>query len=85
MRIEEGVRYGTFYGRKFMKSCNELPAPFNAQCGPGNAFQVNNEGYVVWVGAGNDPGMGITHNLWNAVLPGGRRRTACRRHGACRS
>lgn len=70
MRIEEGVRYGTFFGRKFMTSCNELPAEYRSQCGgPGSAFQRNDEGYLVWVGAGNNPRMGITDNLWNAVLP----------------
>lgn len=70
MRVEEGVRYGTFYGRKFMTGCSELPTNFQSQCGTStSAFQVNDEGYLVWVGEGNNPGMGITHNLWNAELP----------------
>lgn len=70
MRIEEGVRYGTFYGRTFMTGCSQLPSTFQSQCGtPTSAFQVNDEGYVVWVGQGNNPAMGITHNLWNATLP----------------
>lgn len=70
MRIEEGIRYGTFFGRKFMRSCSELPGDFQSQCGGStSAFQRNDEGYIVWVGEGNNPGMGITHNLWNAVLP----------------
>jgi TonB-linked SusC/RagA family outer membrane protein len=69
LRIEEGVRYGTFYGRYFMRGCEDLPAAFQTQCGPGQAFQTNNEGYLVWVGAGNNPGMGVTDNLWNAALP----------------
>lgn len=70
IRIAEGERYGTLYGRKFMRSCSEMPAEFRSQCGgSGSAFQINDEGYVVWVGQGNDPTMGITHNLWNAVLP----------------
>jgi TonB-linked SusC/RagA family outer membrane protein len=70
IRIEEGVRYGTFYGRSFITQCSQLPAAFQSQCGSSNsAFQRNNEGYLVWVGAGNNPGMGITDNLWNAVLP----------------
>jgi hypothetical protein len=30
----------------------------------------NNEGYIVWVGAGNTAQDGITKNLWQAVLPG---------------
>jgi TonB-linked SusC/RagA family outer membrane protein len=70
-RVEEGQRYGTFYGREFVTSCNQLPANFQSQCGgQGSAFQRNDEGYIVWVGQGNNPGMGVTDNLWNAVLPG---------------
>jgi len=70
IRIGEGERYGTIYGREFMTNCSQMPDPFRSQCGgAGSAYQVNDEGYVVWVGAGNNPGMGITHNLWNAVLP----------------
>jgi TonB-dependent SusC/RagA subfamily outer membrane receptor len=69
IRVEEGIRFGTIFGREFMRSCAQLPAPFNAQCGPGQAFQTNQDGWIVWVGQGNNPGMGITHNLWNATLP----------------
>jgi TonB-linked SusC/RagA family outer membrane protein len=69
IRVAEGERFGTFYGRQFMTSCAQMPASFQSQCGTGQAFQRNNEGYIVWVGAGNNPGMGITDNLWNAVLP----------------
>jgi TonB-linked SusC/RagA family outer membrane protein len=63
----EGERYGTFYGRRFARSCAELPAPFNdaAHCGGSNTeYQLNNEGYLVWVGAGNSYRDGITRNLW---------------------
>lgn len=71
MRIEEGVRYGTFYGRQFATECAQLPSQFQSNCGgPTSAFQRNNEGYIVWVGQGNNPGMGITDNLWNTTLPG---------------
>jgi TonB-linked SusC/RagA family outer membrane protein len=70
IRIEEGLRYGTLYGRQFMRSCSQLPGNFAQQCGAGQPFQINQDGYVVWVGQGNNPGMGITHNLWNAQLPG---------------
>jgi hypothetical protein len=53
-----------------MTSCSQLPASFQSQCGgPTSAYQKNDEGWLVWVGDGNNPGMGITHNLWNAVLP----------------
>jgi TonB-linked SusC/RagA family outer membrane protein len=70
IRIEEGLRYGTIWGRQFMTSCADLPAEFQAQCGgPNSAFQLNDEGWLVWVGEGNTPGMGITDNLWNTQLP----------------
>jgi hypothetical protein len=66
-----GERVGTFYGRKFAQSCGELPAPYAADCGgPTSSFQANDEGWIVWVGAGNNPGMGITNNLWETQLPG---------------
>jgi len=62
-------RLGTFYGHRFITSCAELPAPFNADCGgQTSSFQRNDEGFVVWVGAGNNPGMGIKNNLWEAAI-----------------
>jgi len=69
-RIETGVPYGTMYGRKFVRNCSELPTGFNTQCGgEGQAFQKNKDGFIVWTGAGNSLGDGITKNLWNASLP----------------
>ncbi|HEV8265808.1 MAG TPA: SusC/RagA family TonB-linked outer membrane protein [Gemmatimonadales bacterium] len=70
----EGERYGTFYGHKFITSCSELPAPYNsaANCGgTGTQFQRNDDGWIVWVGAGNNPGMGITNNLWETQFVNG--------------
>lgn len=67
----EANRFGNIWGRKFYKSCGELPgAALQAQCGDGRAFQVNDQGYVVWVGAGNSWKDGITRNLWQTILPG---------------
>jgi hypothetical protein len=67
-----GEKIGTFYGRAFLQSCGQLPAPYNADCGgSGSSFQLNDEGWLVWVGAGNNPRMGITDNLWETSLPGG--------------
>jgi TonB-linked SusC/RagA family outer membrane protein len=69
-RAAVGEQIGTFYGRYFLRNCRDLPAPFNDDCGgAGDSFQFNDEGYVVWVGAGNNPRMGITSNLWETVLP----------------
>lgn len=64
-----GERLGTFYGHRFLTNCSQLPAPFNGDCGgPASSFQVNDEGFLVWVGAGNNPRMGITNNLWEAAI-----------------
>jgi TonB-linked SusC/RagA family outer membrane protein len=69
----QGERVGTFYGRYFLRSCRDLPASFQSDCGGAtSSFQLNDEGFLVWVGAGNNPGMGITHNLWETTLAGCR-------------
>jgi hypothetical protein len=66
----EGERVGTWYGKKWLRSCEELPAQFAAQCGgPGSQYQVNDDGYVVWTG-GYGLGEGITRNLWQSGLDG---------------
>ncbi len=83
IRVQEGVQYGTFFGRKFLTSCDELPAPFNADCGGAtSSFQVNDDGWLVWVGSGYTWRDGITKNLWQAALPGcinsaGQAQTVC--------
>jgi len=66
---KEGERYGTFYGRMFVTNCSQLPGVLAGACGPGLDFQKNNEGYIVWTGAGNTPADGIVRNLWQATLP----------------
>jgi hypothetical protein len=62
-------RYGNMWGRRWYKSCRELPASVQPDCGPTGAYQVNDEGWVVWVGAGNSWKDGITKNLWQTKLP----------------
>jgi len=74
-------QYGNMYGRKFYRSCSDLPnrsvtvngvtTAYNlqAQCGAGLNYQVNDMGYVVYVGAGNSWQDGITKNLWQTFLP----------------
>ena len=57
------------WGRKFYKSCGDLPGSVQAQCGDGKAFQVNDQGWLVWVGDGNSWRDGITKNLWQTKLP----------------
>ncbi len=62
-------RYGNIWGRKFYTSCGMLPQSVQGQCGPGRAYQVNDDGYVVWTGEGNSWQEGITKNLWQTKLP----------------
>jgi TonB-dependent SusC/RagA subfamily outer membrane receptor len=66
-------RFGNLWGRRFYRSCAELPnrngVNVQAMCGDGRAFQVNDAGWVVWVGEGNTWGDGITKNLWGTKLP----------------
>ncbi len=62
-------RYGNIYGRFFYKGCGDLPSSVQADCGPGKAYQVDDKGWLVWVGAGNTTKDGITKNLWQTKLP----------------
>ena len=69
-------RIGNIWGRSFYKSCAELPdfsistgGGTTLTCGgPGSDFQVDDRGFVVWTGAGNGLGDGITRNLWQTKL-----------------
>ena len=45
-----------------------MPASVQVQCGENKAYQVNDQGWVVWTGDGNSYKDGITKNLWNAKL-----------------
>jgi TonB-linked SusC/RagA family outer membrane protein len=75
---QDGVpvnRFGNIWGRKFYKSCSDLPAGTltaanGYTCGGAtSAFQVNDQGWLVWVGEGNSYKDGITKNLWQTKLP----------------
>jgi TonB-linked SusC/RagA family outer membrane protein len=65
-------RYGNIWGRKFYKSCDELPAgtlTAGHTCGGATSeYQVNDQGWLVWVGEGNSWRDGITKNLWQTKL-----------------
>ncbi len=64
-KIVEGGKMGEMQGRKFVTKCSELPATHVDRCGgAGSEYQKNSDGYIVWVGAGNTVGDGITKNLW---------------------
>lgn len=75
-KFREGEQVGTMYGVDFVKECTQLPTAGNhrAQCSMNSgdlaaAYRPNSEGYIVWVGAGNQITEGITRNLWRAQLP----------------
>lgn len=63
-------RFGQIWGRKFYRSCGDMPKSLQAQCGDGLDYQVNDRGYVAWIGAGNSWRDGITKNLWVTKLSG---------------
>ena len=68
-KIMQGGNMGQIYGRKFVRSCGDLPADFVSRCGSGLDYQVNSDGFVVYVGQGNTLGDGITKNLWMTRIP----------------
>ncbi|MEO9036700.1 MAG: SusC/RagA family TonB-linked outer membrane protein [Gemmatimonadaceae bacterium] len=61
-------QFGNEWGRKFYKTCSDMPATVQPMCGSGKAYQVNDQGWVVWVGDGNSYKDGITKNLWQTKL-----------------
>ncbi|MBI2407626.1 MAG: SusC/RagA family TonB-linked outer membrane protein [Gemmatimonadetes bacterium] len=68
-KIKQGENFGSIWGRKFVKKCSELPTSFQSQCGAGLDYQKNQDGFIVYIGAGNTPKDGITKNLWFTRLP----------------
>lgn len=66
---EVGGQVGNIYGRKFVKSCSDMPADFQSRCGAGLDYQKNSDGFIVYVGQGNTLQDGITKNLWMTRLP----------------
>jgi TonB-linked SusC/RagA family outer membrane protein len=73
-KFRNGETVGTLYGRDFVRTCGQLPTGYSNQCSMSSsdvsaAFRPNDQGYIVWVGAGNQITEGITKNLWRAQLP----------------
>ena len=56
-----GETLGAMYGFRFIKGTDELLTAAQARA---SEFQVNNEGLLVWVGAGNTFQEGETKKLW---------------------
>lgn len=61
-------RMGNIWARRFYRSCSDMPSSVASQCGDGKAYQVDDKGWVVWVGEGNSWRDGITKNLWQTKL-----------------
>jgi TonB-linked SusC/RagA family outer membrane protein len=61
-------RFGNIWGRMFYRECSQMPATVQADCGAGKSYQKDNKGWIVWTGAGNSTGDGITKNLWQTKL-----------------
>jgi TonB-linked SusC/RagA family outer membrane protein len=71
-KFRTGEEIGTIYGFDYVRQCSQLPAPFSADCGgPNSSFRTNDQGFIVWVGQGNQLTEGITRNLWTANLAQG--------------
>jgi TonB-linked SusC/RagA family outer membrane protein len=58
----KGEKYGTMYGHRFATSCKDLPQ--GTSC---DGFQVNDDGYLVYVGTGNTYKDGISKSLWGTT------------------
>jgi hypothetical protein len=70
-KFRQGEMLGTVYGFDYVKNCSQLPASFASQCSMSGtdaaaAYRPNSDGYIVWVGSGNQLNEGITKNLWRA-------------------
>jgi len=75
-KFRQGEEIGTLHGAAFVTQCSQLPTGYSSQCSmnstdAGAAFRPNDQGFIVWVGAGNQLTEGITRNLWRAQLPQG--------------
>jgi hypothetical protein len=57
-----GAQLGDFYLHTFVRDTKDLPWWLKSREAE---FQVNDEGYLVWVGTGNTYKDGIAKNLWN--------------------
>lgn len=68
--IREGETFGAMYGTKYLTGYNELPADVQDNR---DAFDINDDGYLVFVGSGNTYRDGISEQLWGTTgTVGGR-------------
>ena len=59
--MKNNTQYGSFWGTVWSTSASELPSGAQDKA---SEFQVNDDGYLVWVGSGNSWQDGITKQLW---------------------
>jgi TonB-dependent SusC/RagA subfamily outer membrane receptor len=59
-----GDQRGDFSGPRFLRSAEELPTAMTSRA---SEFQVNDDGYLVWVGPGNTYRDGIAKSLWGTT------------------
>ena len=69
----EGNKMSWAFGREFTKSLDQLPDYVKAVEGYEDMFQVNDEGLLVYVGAGNTWRDGVSKKLWNTTANVGGR------------
>lgn len=58
----EGEVFGAMYGTKWKTSFSELPSGADQ-----NAFDINDDGYLVYVGSGNSYEDGVEQGLWGTT------------------
>lgn len=59
--MKNNTQYGSFWGTVWSTSASQLPSGAQDKA---SEFQVNDDGYLVWVGSGNSWQDGITSKLW---------------------
>ena len=59
--MKNETQYASFWGTKWTRETGELPADDQQYA---SQFQVNDEGFLVWVGEGNTYQDGIAKTLW---------------------
>ena len=59
--MKNNTQYGSFWGTVWSTSTSQLPSGAQDKA---SEFQVNDDGYLVWVGEGNSWQDGITSKLW---------------------
>ena len=59
--MKNNTQYGSFWGTVWSTSTSQLPSGAQDKA---SEFQVNDDGYLVWVGSGNSWQDGITNKLW---------------------